>query len=83
MATKAKRHTHKYHRVEIAGAKVWACALGDCNHYMPVHMSALIPGKNSYCWDCDNPIILDSSNMIEDRPRCVECRTGINLDEIA
>lgn len=73
MATKAKRHIHKYHRILIAGAKVWACALGDCNHYMPAHMEMMVPGKNSICWGCGEPMILDALNMKDDRPLCSEC----------
>lgn len=82
MATKAKRHIHKYHRIEVAGEKVWACALGNCNHYMPAHMVNMVPGKNSFCWECDEMIILGPDNMIEDRPRCFNCRTGISPDSI-
>jgi hypothetical protein len=82
MSTKSKRHIHKYHRVIIAGTSVWACALGDCNHYMPKHMESIVPGKNSYCWECDSQMILDSINMSEDRPRCTNCRLGINPESI-
>lgn len=82
MSTKAKRHTHKYHRIEIAGNPTWACALSDCNHYMPPHMASMIPGKASFCWECNDGIILDAANMVEDKPRCVSCRSGISPDSI-
>lgn len=72
-STKAKRHTHKYHKVMVSGVKLWACALPDCNHYMPHHMAALVPGKNSYCWSCGSVMQLDSDNMKLDRPICELC----------
>lgn len=82
MSTKAKRHTHKYYRVTIAGQSVWACALSDCNHYMPKHMENLVPGKGSICWECGEPMILDPNNMGEDKPRCKDCRGIGNIESV-
>jgi hypothetical protein len=73
MSTKAKRHTHKYYKVSIAGQNVWACALPDCNHYMPKHMDSLVPGKASICWSCSGPMILDPLNMENNNPICDDC----------
>ncbi len=73
MANKAKRHTHKYQHLQMNFGKIWACALPDCNHYMPIHMSKMVEGKNSQCWGCNNTMILDEENMKEDRPICDEC----------
>ncbi len=73
MANRAKRHVHKYHQINLTYAKVWACALPDCTHHMPAHMSGMIVGKWSLCWGCDNPLILDSDNMEMDRPICDAC----------
>lgn len=73
MATKARRHIHKYYRVEIAGVKVWACALPECTHYMPAHMTALVDGKASFCWDCGERFILNPTNMNDDKPICSDC----------
>jgi hypothetical protein len=77
MSNKAKRHVHKYHRVDIGGAKLWACALGDCNHYMPAHMGSLVPGKNSICWKCNEQMVLNIMNMKDDKPKCDDC-SGLN-----
>lgn len=82
MSTKAKRHIHKYQRIEIAASKVWACALPDCNHYMPKHMESMVEGKSSYCWECNEPMILDAEAMKDDRPRCHNCRNGIKPESI-
>lgn len=76
MSTKAKRHTHKYHRIIISSTKVWACALPNCNHYMPKHMEQMVDGKNTICWSCDEVFILNESNM-KDKPVCDEC-SGLN-----
>jgi len=74
MATKAKRHIHKYHRVDLGGTEVWACALSDCNHFMPPHYTKLVEGKSSICWNCGESITLNKSNMIDDEPKCNDCR---------
>lgn len=74
---KAKRHVHKYHHVDMGYSKVWACALPDCNHYMPKHMENTVEGKFSFCWGCGEKFILDSDAMKSDKPHCIECRTGI------
>lgn len=73
MSTKAKRHTHKYHKVDLLGTKIWACALPDCNHHMPNHYSKLVEGKASLCWNCGEEMILDPTNMTQDRPICMNC----------
>jgi hypothetical protein len=82
MATKAKRHIHKYEKVTLSFGQVWRCALPECSHYMGNHLAGLVEGKASFCWQCDNPMILDTENMKEDRPRCTNCRLGINPDSI-
>ena len=79
------KHTHKYHRIVLNGyTKVWACARPECNHYMPVHMAGLIPGKLTQCWgiDCENTTIMDPRTMKMDRPLCPSCDPSyIELDE--
>ncbi len=71
MANKSK-HTHKYHRVGKFNS-LWACALPDCNHYMPKHLEELLPGKASVCWECGDAFILTTNNMKADKPLCDEC----------
>lgn len=77
MSTKAKRHTHKYHKVEAVGIKIWACALPDCNHHMPPHYKNTLPGKATICWECDEDTVLDTVNMRMDKPKCPNCY-GLN-----
>lgn len=75
MATKAKRHTHKYYQASAPGvATVWACALSDCNHFMPPHYSHLVMGKASWCWGCEETFVLDPIAMKMEKPMCAECR---------
>lgn len=82
--SKARRHTHKYHRVSLDYANVWACALPECSHYMPKHIERLVLGKKSHCWGCDAQFILDEDALKMDKPMCIPCRTGIQpqVDEI-
>lgn len=84
MATKSKRHIHKYHQVQLGpGNKVWACALPDCQHHMPPHYSKLVEGKMSYCWGCDELIILNPVNMKMDKPLCESCMPELtNLTDV-
>lgn len=83
MATsKAKRHTHKYHKVKIASDKVWACALPHCNHHMPKHMENLVVGKATLCWNCDEEFTLNVANMRDDKPQCDDCRGVTDLNKV-
>lgn len=70
----AKKHIHKYHKVNIGYTKVWACALPNCSHHMPHNMEDLVIGKSSFCWECNNPIVLDEINMQVDKPICRVCK---------
>ena len=84
MSTKAKRHVHKYHQIDLNFVKVWACALPDCNHYMPHHLTSTVLGKYSYCWSCGEKITLDIENMKDDKPMCRTCKHPelSNIDEL-
>lgn len=73
---RSKRHIHKYHKLSVAGEKVWACALPNCSHYMPKHMEQLVIGKGSFCWLCNEPIVLDVTNMQNDKPTCRACNSS-------
>ena len=79
-STKSKRHIHKYHLVPLGASPVWACALPNCNHYMPDHMSAMVPGKMSLCHGCDESFVLDKGAMCDNQPKCMDCR-GITVTE--
>jgi hypothetical protein len=81
MSTKAKRHTHKYHKITMSSQMVWACALPDCNHYMPKHMEMMVPGKNTICWGCGADMVLDAHNMTDHKPTCNKCK-GLTTDEL-
>lgn len=77
MATKAKRHVHKYYRATLSFGKVWACFLSDCNHYMPQHMAELVNGKHSICWQCEEKFTLTPINLKQDKPICPDCSLGL------
>ena len=57
----------------MGSVNVWACALPDCNHYMPKHLENMLPGKNTLCWKCSNECELNGSNMEDDKPKCFDC----------
>lgn len=78
-----KNHTHKYQLRPTGSQSVWACALPDCNHYMPPHLSSLVEGRTSICWQCEEKFILDSDAMKENRPRCLECRDALLINVVS
>lgn len=71
--TKAKRHIHKYARVNNAYMRVWRCMLPDCSHYLPNHQEFLLEGKYTMCWKCGNTCIMNPAQMDMDKPLCDEC----------
>lgn len=82
MAVKAKRHTHKYHLVTTGMGKLWACALPDCNHYMPPYMQELLEGKGTICWKCNEMTTLNPVNMKTNKPLCTECMMEVTLSAL-
>lgn len=76
-------HTHKYMWVSLKYQKVWRCA--DCNHFMPAHLSELVIGRMSLCWDCGSVFKLGESNKDEEFPICTQCsleKQGIDLTQL-
>ena len=70
----AKKHVHKYYKVELNGHFVWACALPDCSHYIPKHLELMMSkGKKSICWSCRQEFILNALSMQLNQPTCDEC----------
>jgi late competence protein required for DNA uptake (superfamily II DNA/RNA helicase) len=72
MSTKngAKRHTHKYMKLP---SQVWACGFGDCTHYLPSNMTAMIHGRQSICWECGDTMLLEEKQLKMDKPYCNNC----------
>lgn len=69
----AKKHIHKYHRVDTSAGELWACGLPDCTHFMPAHYTELLPGRASICWECGENFILTRENMQKKQPVCPDC----------
>lgn len=78
MATGAKRHTHKYHKID----QLWHCALPDCTHFMPRNVAHNVEGKLSICWDCGKEFRLTFESMQDDKPICANC-TNPELADVA
>ena len=79
--TKAKRHIHKYYRLELAGQSIWACGISTCTHHMPAHMTPLLNGRASICWACGDDMILNQQNMKRDKPKCDDCDGLADINE--
>jgi hypothetical protein len=80
MATKARRHVHRYQRRLVAGIWVWGCALPQCSHYMPKHMESMVEGKASVCNTCDNTIMMTGEYLEMPVPKCTKCRAKEEAD---
>ncbi len=82
----ARKHNHKYYfGLEIAGTKIWACALPECNHYMPKHMENMVNGKKAICWKCGETAIVNFTLMKEypqGKVLCDECITLKNYNQM-
>lgn len=77
MIPRKPRHIHKYHRIKIGRSKdyiVYACALPDCPHYLPIEQ---IVGKLTVCWRCGETcqIRRDRRGDILHKPHCLQCTT--------
>jgi hypothetical protein len=66
MATKSKRHIHKYYRALMNGNMVWTCMAPDCMHHMPKHYERGVLGKGFYCWACGKLDILRAEHLALD-----------------
>lgn len=70
------KHTHKYQKVKLGDYMLWSCALPDCMHFMPKHFENLIPGKASYCWKCEESMIMGAAQLQMNKPLCDDCLMG-------
>ena len=87
-----RSHVHKYILRNIGKRdkprKVYACALPDCTHFMP--HKALVLGKKSICWQCEEEFIItsdivgkkDGSRREKIKLRCPSCRGKVKLEKV-
>lgn len=76
-----KRCVHKYYRINLGYADVYACALPTCTHYMPKHLEVTLLGKQAICWFCENKFILDERALRMEKPVCLQCALGESKSE--
>lgn len=75
------KHIHKYHVIIINGKDTWACAFGNCNHFMPDNMKNMVEGKFSICWVCEQQFTLNENNMQAKKPVCNRCAARFGISE--
>ena len=70
-----KAHIHKYHKIDIGSFKkpypVYACAVPDCTHYIPVERAV---GKTTRCVVCDKPYEITKADTRYVRIACKNCK---------
>lgn len=76
-----KQHIHKYYLRRTAAGDFWTCALLGCNHFMPLYLTPMVPGRTSLCWDCESKFHLLPELMDLDKPLCGVCRDVYNARE--
>jgi len=70
----AKRHTHMYHKIQQKyGTGLWACALPNCTHYLPLNVADMIFGRESLCTNCMAVMFLDEEKLKNNEPICANC----------
>ena len=83
-STGAKRHTHKYFKMENG---LWGCGFPDCTHFMPYNMKGMMKGKLSICWRCGDEMRLGPSELEMIEPICLTCvtfaDTGVRIEDVA
>ncbi len=82
------RHIHMYHYINIGYGMVWACALPDCTHFMPLAYKGIrtdprVIGKKSICWECRDTFHITEDTLSEDKVRCIECTAGVKKTKIS
>ena len=79
MKRELRHKIHKYKRVNIATKPkeyfVFRCVLSNCSHYIT---ELLIIGKNSLCWNCNNPFVISRHKA---KPVCDSCRIDTNEED--
>ena len=60
--------------MDIGFSKVQSCAVPDCNHHMPSHLSKLLIGRASICWECNEEFAMNEDNLKEEFPKCLTCK---------
>lgn len=67
-------HTHRYIKVGGKYASCWKCGDPACTHFVYVTQAYIIEGRYSMCWECGQKFVMDEDAMMEDMPRCFNCR---------
>lgn len=55
------------------GTIVYKCMIPRCNHFIA---KALVQGRESICWVCDQPMVIGPEMMNLVKPRHFGCRSG-------
>lgn len=70
-----KPHIHKYHKIDIGSFKkpypVYACAIPDCTHYVPVERAV---GRTTQCVVCGKPYEITKADLRYVRIACKKCK---------
>jgi hypothetical protein len=71
------------HLLVLINKKTWKCALEGCGFFVHLGLAHVLIGKQAICWNCEERFVVSEESLKEEKPRCLECKTGIGDDAIA
>jgi|SRR6187551_1625192 len=66
-------HIHKYRKAKLtpqSNTVIFRCVLPDCSHYVYPN---LYKGKQSICWRCGEPFVIEREHARMAKPHCSKC----------
>lgn len=64
------------HRLMLMQKKTWRCTLPGCTYFIHRGLEYTLPGKQAVCWGCGEEFTVTEEALMEDQPKCADCRTG-------
>jgi hypothetical protein len=72
-----RQHPHRFMLIE---KRIWKCMLPGCSYFVHLGLVSALYGKLGACWECGEEFVIDESALQDEMPKCVSCRTGVDLD---
>jgi len=69
------------HLLILMNKKTWKCALEGCGFFVHLGLAHILIGKTAICWDCQEKFMVSEESLKEEKPRCYECKTGVNIEQ--
>ena len=77
-------HIHQFYKIRDMndGSFVWACKIGGCTFAVyPKQTKLAVLNRWSLCNQCGQKFFMNEDNLLEDIPKCRDCRRGHKLSD--